>query len=349
MKKRYLVLENGTVFEGYAFGADAVCVGELVFNTGVCGYTQALTDESYLGQILLQTFPMIGNYGVNTEDIQGECKLKGYAVHEICDAPSNFRCEMTIDDFLKKQNVPGIYGIDTRAVTKLITKHGVMNAMLCDSVPEDISTIAEYKIADALSGVSTKKSKTAEDGKYKVTLVDYGTKCDIIDALCEWGCSVKVVGCDFSAQSILDDSPDGVVLSAGPGDPSENTYQIGQIGELVGKLPILAVGLGHEMLALSEGAQVKKMKCGHRGANQPSLCRSEGRTYVTSQNHGYEVVAESVVSGRVSFVNVNDGGCEGIDYPEKNAFSVQFEPDSGTTPFVFEKFISLMEGKNASR
>ena len=350
-KKAYLVLEDGTVFEGYSFGAQKDTIGELVFTTGMCGYIETLTDESYFGQIVLQTFPMIGNYGIIPEDFEGVCSVKGYVVREKCDNPSNFRCKTTLNSFLKESNIPAIYGVDTRAITKIIRERGVMNAAICSEIPSDLSEVKNYKIIRAVESVTAENTAVypAENEKYKVTLIDYGAKRNIIRELNKRGCSVTAVPANATAEEILKTNPDGIMLSNGPGDPAENLFQIEVIKELVGKKPIFGICLGHQLLALSLGAETEKLKYGHRGVNQPVKEVAGTRTYITSQNHGYAVVPQSVKKGKISFINANDGTCEGIDYEDLNAFSVQFHPEAASGPkdsaFLFDRFLKLMEEK----
>ena len=346
-----MVLEDGTVFEGYSFGVEKDAIGELVFTTGMCGYIETLTDESYYGQIVLQTFPMIGNYGIIPEDFEGECSVKGYVVREKCDNPSNFRCKGTLDSFLKEKGIPGIYGVDTRAITKIIREHGVMNAAICNEVPSDLKLLQNYKIIGAVDSVTAKTAAvySAENEKHKVTLIDYGAKRNIIRELNKRGCSVTAVPATTSAEEILKTNPDGIMLSNGPGDPAENLFQIEVIKNLIGKKPIFGICLGHQLLALAMGAKTEKLKYGHRGVNQPVKETDGVRTYITSQNHGYAVVPESVKRGKISFINANDGTCEGIDYNDLTAFSVQFHPEAASGPkdsaFLFDRFIKLMEEK----
>lgn len=347
--KRYLILEDGTVFEGKAFGADVPAVGELVFTTGMCGYIETLTDESYFGQIVLQTFPLIGNYGIIEEDFEGECSVKAYAVREVCEEPSNFRCQKTLDTFLKKKGIPGICGIDTRAVTKRIREKGVMNAAVADEIPADLEFIKSYKIVNAVENVTCRQSTVYnESGKYHAALIDYGAKRNIIRELVKRGCKVTVVPALTAAEDILKLNPDGVMLSNGPGDPAENTCQINEIKKLAGNVPIFGICLGHQLLSLALGAKTEKLKYGHRGVNQPVKEVNGARTYITSQNHGYAVVSGSVKKGEISFINANDGTCEGINYPNIKAFSVQFHPEACSGPrdtaFLFDRFIKLMEG-----
>ncbi|MGE4483872.1 MAG: carbamoyl phosphate synthase small subunit [Oscillospiraceae bacterium] len=353
MKKAYLVLSNGNVFEGCSFGAEGDTVGELVFTTGMCGYIETLTDPSYGGQIVLQTFPLIGNYGIIEEDFEGDTAARGYVVREWCDAPSNFRAQYDLDTFLKKRGIPGIYGIDTREVTRIIREYGVMNAAICSEVPEDLSEIKNFVIKDAVESVSGKSEAVfpaAGEEKYRITLVDYGAKGNIARELSKRGCTVRIVPYDTKAEDILKENPDGVMLSNGPGDPAENTGPIAEIEKLVGKVPIFGICLGHQLLAIANGGKTMKLKYGHRGANQPVRDLGGARTYITSQNHGYAVVADSLKGvGSLRFVNANDGTCEGMDYPDRRAFSVQFHPEACPGPkdtsYLFDRFINLMGGE----
>lgn len=350
MRKAYLVLQNGRVFEGYGFGADAGAVGELCFTTGVCGYVETLTDESYYGQIVLQTFPMIGNYGVCKDDFEGKPSVKGYVVREWCENPSNFRCEQTVDQFLKEHGIPGIYGVDTREITKTIREYGVMNATICNEIPKDLTDVIDYKIIDAVKSVSTDEEYTvsAENEKHRVTLIDYGAKKNIIRELKNRGCTVRVVPSSYTAEQILEGNPDGIMLSNGPGDPAENAFQIETIKKLFGKVPLFGICLGHQLLALANGAKTVKLKYGHRGANQPVKEVFGSRTFITSQNHGYAVVEDNLKNGKISFINANDKTVEGVDYPDYKAFSVQFHPEACGGPhdsaFLFDRFIDLMGG-----
>jgi len=350
MKKGYLVLEDGTVFEGERFGAEIESTGELVFTTGMCGYIETLTDPSYYGQIVMQTFPLIGNYGIIEDNFEGGCFVKGYVVREWCDAPSNFRAEEDLDTFLKKQGIPGLCGVDTREITKILRERGVMNARLCGSVPEDFMEIRSYAVRDAVGSVTAEKKQVfpAENEKFRVTLIDYGAKRNIIRELTKRGCTVTAVPAGTSAEEILAGKPDGVMLSNGPGDPAENAGPIAELSKLLGRVPIFGICLGHQLLALAAGGKTMKLKYGHRGVNQPVTEVGGTRTYITSQNHGYAVVSESLKSGRVSFVNANDGTCEGIDYPDEWAFTVQFHPEACSGPrdtaFLFDGFLEMMGG-----
>lgn len=350
MEKAYLVLENGQVFEGFSFGAKATNLGELVFTTGVVGYLETLTDPAYYGQIVVQTFPLIGNYGVIGEDVEGKkCHLKGYVVREWCDTPSNFRCDYDIDKFLKEQNIPGIYGVDTREITKTIRENGVMNAVICSEVPEDISFLKDYKVTGSVSATTCGDVMNVAEGEaYKVAVMDLGAVGDTVSHLAKRGCAVTILPASASAEEILALDPDGIVLSNGGGDPSENLEIIEEIKKLVGKKAILGISLGHQLLAMANGGSCEKLKYGHRGGNQPAKDVFGSRSYMTSQNHGYVVLADTVDGAKLTYVNLNDNSCEGLEYPEKKALSVQFIPEEFKGPhdtsFIYDKFISLMGG-----
>ena len=375
--KAYLVLENGMIFEGRAIGgwpdSDAeAAVGELVFTTGMTGYLETLTDPSYAGQIIMQTFPMIGNYGVISQDFEGKSFAKGYVVHELIDTPSNFRSEGKLDAFLKEQGIPGICGVDTRALTRLIRENGVMNACLYRSSEFKVQSsnmsgllerIREYRVKNVVAEVSTKEMlefgpgsptsaacSCAEGETLHVVLIDYGAKRNIIRCLVKRGCRVTVVPHDTTAEEILALKPDGVMLSNGPGDPAENEFEVQQIAKLVGKLPVFGICLGHQLTALAMGGKTYKLKYGHRGANQPV---TDGkRTWITTQNHGYAVESESMKgTAQLSFRNANDQSCEGLEYPGKRCFTVQFHPEACAGPhdteFLFDRFLRMMRGEEA--
>ena len=351
MKKGYLVLQDGRAFEGVRFGASGDAVGELVFTTGMCGYIETLTDPSYAGQIVMQTYPLIGNYGIIREDFEGACCVKGYVVRELCEAPSNFRTDLDLDAYLKERNVPGLCGVDTRELTRIIREHGVMNAILCDEIPTSLTPVETYAVTGAVEAVTCRTAETCPaegEERLRVTLLDYGAKRNIIRELQRRGCTVRVCPASTSAEEILAEKPDGVMLSNGPGDPAENSFQIAQIEKLLGRLPLFGICLGHQLTALAAGGATYKLKYGHRGVNQPVRDLAGVRTYITSQNHGYAVDGSSLKRGRVSFANANDGTCEGIDYPDLRAFTVQFHPEACTGPkdtaFLFDRFVSLMKG-----
>lgn len=368
MSTAYLILADGTVFKGSAIGATGRTIGEVVFTTGMTGYVETLTDPSYFGQIVTQTFPLIGNYGVNGTDAESKKSwVRGYIVRELCDAPSNFRCEGSLDAFLKAQGVVGICGIDTRALTKRLREAGVMNGMIasgdaCADVGEDklealLAEIRAYAITDAVKSVQechADSNPSAELTQKHVVLYDFGAKANIQRELEKRGCSVTVVPYDTTAEAVIKMQPDGIMLSNGPGDPAENVGVIEQIRALCdwGKIPIFGICLGHQMLSLARGATTSKLKYGHRGGNHPCKDTGTGRVYITSQNHGYAVEPDSLPAfARMSFINMNDGTCEGIEYTDIPAFSVQFHPEACGGPhdtnFLFDRFINMMENKNA--
>lgn len=348
----FLVLSNGRVFEGKRIGAAGDSIGELVFTTGMEGYIETLTDESYAGQIVIQTFPLIGNYGIIEEDFEGKSAVRGYIVREECETPSNFRCNYPLDEFLKKNNIPGLCGLDTRALTRMLREEGTMNAMICDTVPEVLDALKNYAVRGVVAEVSRKEPTVCPaqgETRFRVTLLDYGAKNNIIRSLTKRGCEVTVVPQNTSAEDILAGNPDGIMLSNGPGDPEENTYCIEQIRKLIGKKPIFGICLGHQLTALAMGGKTVKLKYGHRGANQPVKEVGGTRTYITSQNHGYAVVSESLgKEARVTFINANDKSCEGVEYPLLDCFTVQFHPEAcggpKDTDFLFDRFIEKMKG-----
>lgn len=353
-EKAYICLANGKIFEGTRFGAGGDITGELVFTTGMGGYIETLTDPSYYGQIVMQTFPLIGNYGFIDEDCESaKSFVSAYIVHEKCDCPSNFRCNSTLEEYMKKNSIIGIYGVDTREITKIIRESGVMNATICSN-PKDFSIekTQEYKIEGAVEAVSVKHPYpvACENPKHNVVLIDYGKKENIVRELTKRNCNVAVMPSSTKAEDILKLNPDGIMLSNGPGDPDDNKDCIEELKRLVGKKPIFGICLGHQLLALAMGAKTEKLKYGHRGVNQPVKNLETGRTYISSQNHGYAVINETVeeIGGEISYINANDGTNEGINYPDKKAFSVQFHPEACSGPhdtrFLFDKFIDMMGG-----
>lgn len=351
----YICLENGQTFKGYSFGATKEVIGELVFTTGMCGYIETLTDPSYYGQIVMQTFPLIGNYGIINEDKESNKPyVSAYIVREKCDKPSNFRCDEDLDTFLKENDIPGVYGVDTREITKIIRESGVMNAFITTNPKNaDYEKIKKYKIVDAVKSVSAEKPQLipSDSHKYNVVLLDFGAKKNIVRELNKRGCNVAVMPYNTKADDILKLGVDGIMLSNGPGDPSENTEIVEELKKLIGKVPMFGICLGHQLLALAMGGKTTKLKYGHRGVNQPVKNLETGRTYISSQNHGYAVVNETIeaAGGKVSYINANDGTCEGVDYEDKKAFSVQFHPEACSGPhdtrFIFDKFIDMMGGK----
>ncbi len=347
----YLVLENGKIFEGVRFGANRDAIGELVFNTGVVGYPEILCDSRNSGNIVVQTFPLMGNYGIIDSDLTREPSLSAYVVREVCTSPSNFRCERDLDSYLKEKGIPAICGVDTRELTCELRREGAMMALLCDTLPEDIGFIAEHKAPGSVqkaSAESTKSFAAKGEKQRRAVLVDFGVSEGEIEALTSRGCEVIRVPYDTTAEEIMNLSPDGVVLSAGPGDPEEMTDPARQVRALFGRVPLFGVGLGHQVAAIAAGGRTYKMKCGHRGTNQPVTEAGGSRTYITSQNHGYAVCADSLKgTADVYFTNANDGTCEGLHYPGKKCFTVQFipdaEPSTAGTAFLYDRFTELMD------
>lgn len=357
-EKAYLMLADGQVFEGMSFGAKGTVIGEVVFTTGLTGYQETLTDPSYFGQIVTQTFPLIGNYGVNEYDSESmRSYVSGYIVREWCAMPSNFRSEGNINDFLIKHNIVGICDIDTRRLTRIIREVGVMNGIITtedvySNKEKFLEQVRSFSIKDAVKSVTVQQagSFTPEVKKYKVVLFDFGYKKNIRNELVNRNCEVVVVPADTTAEQVKELNPDGIMFSNGPGDPAENTEIINNIREIqkLG-IPIFGICLGHQLMALANGAKTEKLKYGHRGANQPVIDLESGLTYVTSQNHGYAVVGDSIPPeiGRVSHINANDKTCEGIRYTAVNARTVQFHPEAHGGPldtaYLFDEFIETME------
>ena len=355
MSKAYLLLENGMVFEGEGFGAAGTRLGELVFTTGMTGCAESLTDPSYRGQLITFTFPMLGNYGICYEDRESpHIHARGVVVREYCPSPSNFRAEVDVDTFLREEGVCGICGVDTRRITQLIRTKGVMNAAVTDAEPDDalLELVCANRVTGVVDEVTVKEPLLLAprgEARYSVALLDYGYKRSIADCLTARGCAVTLYPARTPAEQIIAAGHDGVMLSNGPGDPQENAYSIEQIKILMDTLPTFGICLGHQMMAIASGARTRKMKFGHRGANQPAKDLKTGRVYVTSQNHGYAVDNASLPdSGAVMrFVNVNDGSCEGLDYPGKRAFSLQFHPEAHGGPLdcltAFDRFTAMMK------
>lgn len=356
--KAYLMLADGQIFEGRSFGAKGTVIGEVVFTTGLTGFQETLTDPSYYGQIVTQTFPLIGNYGVNHEDNESSRSyVSGYIVREWCNAPSNFRCEGNVNDFLEQHNIIGINNIDTRRLTRIIRETGVMNGVITtedvySKKDELLEQIRAFSVKNAVKSVTNSETITypAENKKFRVVLFDFGYKRNIRQELIKRGCEVIVVPADTTAETVKEIAPDGIMFSNGPGDPAENVEIIENIKEIekLG-IPIFGICLGHQLMALANGGKTEKLKYGHRGANQPVIDLESGLTYVTSQNHGYAVVGDSISPeiGKVSHINANDKTCEGIRYTAVNAFTVQFHPEAHGGPldtdYLFDEFVKNME------
>lgn len=359
-QKAYLLLANGQIFEGKSFGVTGTTIGEVVFATGMTGYQETLTDPSYYGQIAVQTFPLNGNYGTNSEDFESEkCWMRGYIVREWCEVPSNFRCEKSIDAFLKEQNVIGLYGIDTRQLTRIIRESGVMNgAITTENVYEMkdalLEQIRSYEIVDAVKTVSIAETKVydVEQPQRHVVMMDFGYKNNILNSLLQRGCKVTVVPHDTAAEDVLALNPDGIMLTNGPGNPEENVEVIANLKKLIAaKVPMFGICLGHQLTALANGGKTVKLKYGHRGGNQPVKDLRTGRIYVTSQNHGYAVVGDSIDTaiGQMSHYNVNDKTCEGFIYHNAPVYTVQFHPEAcggpQDTAFLFDQFMDFIDGE----
>lgn len=392
--KAYLILEDGTVFEGTHIGAEREVISEIVFNTSMAGYLEVLTDPSYAGQAVCMTYPLIGNYGVCREDMESaKAWTDGFIVRELSQVPSNFRSDMGLEEFLKENDVPGIAGIDTRALTKLLREKGTMNGMITTrqgvelagvlpalaayapgKVVERVTCREAYRVEPArtlsdngaLSGMARFDERAYREGErercpslvkelngagLKVALMDFGAKANIAASLAARGCSVTVYPAWTKAEEILSREPDGIMLSNGPGDPKECGDIIEEIRKLyASEVPVFAICLGHQLMALANGADTHRLKYGHRGGNHPVKDLMSGRVYISSQNHGY-VVDTDTLDPKVAvpaFINVNDGTNEGLAYTGKNIFTVQFHPEACPGPqdsgYLFDRFIAMMKG-----
>ena len=353
--KAYLILEDGTVFEGTSIGSSREVISEIVFNTSMTGYLEVLTDPSYAGQAVVMTYPLIGNYGICREDMESrQAWPDGYIVRELSRIPSNFRSGDTIDHFLKEQDIPGISGIDTRALTKILREKGTMNGMITTNGDYDLEEVKEkirqYTVKGVVLKTSVKKPYVLPGDGKKVALLDCGAKDNIARNLNKRGCEVTVYPADTPAEEILKTNPDGIMLSNGPGDPAENVGIIEEVRKLYeSSVPIFAICLGHQLMALATGAKTYKLKYGHRGGNHPVKDLETGRVYITSQNHGYAVDEESLDPSVAvpAFVNVNDKTNEGLKYVGKNIFTVQYHPEACPGPldsgYLFDRFMLMME------
>lgn len=357
MMKAFLILEDGHVFTGTSIGSRKEIISEIVFNTSMTGYLEVLTDPSYAGQAVCMTYPLIGNYGICYEDTESLRPWPdGYIVREVSRTASNFRSEDTIQNFLKRFDIPGIAGVDTRALTRLLREKGTMNGMITTNEQYDLEEILPrlraYNTGNVVERVTcSEKSVLKGEGK-KVALLDLGAKNNIARSLHQRGCQVTIYPASTLAKEILADRPDGIMLSNGPGDPKECTQIIQEIWKLYqSDVPIFAICLGHQLMALATGADTYKMKYGHRGGNHPVKDLETGRVYISSQNHGY-VVDTNNLDPQVAvpaFVNVNDGTNEGLKYTGKNIFTVQFHPEACPGPqdsgYLFDRFMKMMGGE----
>lgn len=345
--KANLILENGMVFEGTAFGYLEDSVGEVVFTTGMTGYQEVLTDPSYYGQIVTMTYPLIGNYGINFEDMESKSpKVKGFIVRENCSFPNNFRCEMGLEDFLKQNKIIGLEGIDTRALTKVLRNHGTMKGIISlesKSIDAVKDRVEAFSNKDAVSIVSTKKKFEIDGPGKHVAIMDFGIKENIIRNFKKRGCKITVFPMSSTAEEVLAVNPDLVFLSNGPGDPEDLTDVIENVKKIVGVKPIVGICLGHQLLALTLGGQTSKLKFGHRGCNHPVKDLEQNRVHITSQNHGY-VVSELPQDVVATHVNINDGTVEGMKHTKLPIFSVQFHPEAAAGPqdsqYIFDNFMN---------
>ena len=353
--KAFLILEDGTVFCGQSIGSTREVISEIVFNTSMTGYLEVLTDPSYAGQAVVMTYPLIGNYGICYEDMESERPWPdGYIVRELSRIPSNFRSQGTIQEFLAKHDIPGIAGIDTRALTKILREKGTMNGIITTNenynLDEVLPKLKAYTTGKVVEKVTCKEKYVLEGNGPKVALMDFGAKRNIARNLNKRGCQVTVYPALTTAEEILADHPDGIMLSNGPGDPKECTSIIKEIKKLYdSEVPIFAICLGHQLMALANGADTYKMKYGHRGGNHPVKDLKTGRVYISSQNHGYVVNTDTLDPSIAvpAFTNVNDGTNEGLAYTGKNIFTVQFHPEACPGPqdsgYLFDRFMNMME------
>ncbi len=359
-KERILVLEDGSVFRGKALGSDNFQVGELVFNTSMTGYQEILTDNSYCGQIVMMTYPLIGNYGINRDDSESiEPAVFGFVIKDYCPHPSNWRSQESLDEFLNKENIPGIYDVDTRALTRKIRDKGTMRAKMADAdadIDEIVREINEAPIIhDQVERVSTHKLYSVPSRGLKVVLMDFGAKLGIVRELSSRGCDIVVVPYDTPYETIMNFRPDGVMLTNGPGNPEDVPEAIETIKKLMGQTVVFGICLGHQLIALANGAKTYKLKFGHRGGNHPVVFLEDGHVEITSQNHGYAVDIDSLKDTDLEMTHqaLNDKSCEGIRHTKVPAFSVQFHPEANAGPEdskdLFDQFIALMESEKKKK
>jgi len=358
-RKALLVLEDGAAFEGYTFGVEKTVYGEVVFDTAMTGYQEMLTDPSFAGQIVVPTYPLIGNYGINDEDYESsKIQVRGFIVKERCLEPSNWRSKKTLEQYLAENDTPGIYDIDTRAVTRHIRALGTMMGIISPDLSREeaeakLKTIQQYGMTDFIEEVTTKKPfqwDSKNDGDRKaihIVIVDMGLKYNIPRLLCQLGCQPTIVPVHMTAEDILELNPDGILFSPGPGDPSLLDYAVKLVQKLLDKKPVMGICLGHQLIALAMGGKTYKMKFGHRGGNHPVRDLKTGRIYITTQNHGYAVDADSLKNGlEVSHVNSNDNTVEGLRHKELPVFSIQYHSEGAPGPldntYLFNQFIEMI-------
>lgn len=363
--KGYLVLEDGSLFVGEGFGAAGAAVGEVVFNTGMTGYQEVLTDPSYCGQIVLMTYPLIGNYGINPDDFESRSPwIRGFLVKELCDQPSHWQAVKSLSAYLKENGIPGVAGIDTRALTRHLRSSGTMRGVIVatesdappapDQVAAWVARAQSFQMHDQVRQVTTAKPYRLEGPGHRVVVVDYGSKGYILRCLQELGCDLTVVPATMSAREILALEPDGLMLTNGPGDPADLPEAIQTVRHLleVPGLPLFGICLGHQIASLALGAKTYKLKYGHRGANHPVKDEITNRVYITSQNHGYAVDEWSLDPAEVAVThrNLNDGTVEGLTHRHKPVFTVQYHPEAAPGPqengYLFQRFIQLMDTRH---
>ena len=357
--KATLILANGSIFSGASIGSTETRVCEMVFNTSMAGYQEILTDPSYAGQGVVMSYPLIGNYGVNHEDNESRQPwAEAFVVRHLSPRGSNFRCEGDLGSYLKEHNITGIQGVDTRALTKILRSQGSMNGMLTCAEHFNIAQVLEqlksYRVENTVARVTRPEPQVYPaygQEKYHVAMMDYGVKQHMIECLRRRGCKVTALPASTSAEEVLSGGYDGVMLSNGPGDPAENTAIITELKKLYNSnIPLFGVCLGHQLLALATGAKTGKLAYGHRGGNHPVRDMEKGRVFITSQNHGYMVLSDSVdpAVAEVSHVNVNDGTCEGLRYKRPKCFTTQFHPEANAGPkdteYLFNRFVDSMGG-----
>ncbi len=372
-----LALEDGLVFTGVSFGAEGTTEGEVVFNTGMTGYQEVLTDPSYAGQIVTMTYPEIGNYGVNVEDIESfnkKVQVRGFVLKELSPEVSSFRANRSLQEYLASEGIVGIAEVDTRALTRHIRQAGAMNGVISTEVLDDAELVERAKNAASMTGADYVKVVTPKEGYdwpegyisefaqahrehgekvYNVVAIDCGAKVNILRNLVECGCKVTVVPATASAEEILARKPDGVFVSNGPGDPEAVTYTIETLKQLVGRVPVCGICLGHQLLTWALGGRTYKLKFGHRGSNQPVRNEATGKVEITSQNHGFAADADSLeaAGATVSHVNLNDGTVEGFTHSDKAVFSVQYHPEASPGPhdatYLFDCFRDMMGSGSA--
>ncbi|MEE6131245.1 MULTISPECIES: carbamoyl phosphate synthase small subunit [Bacillaceae] len=352
--QRQLILEDGTVFIGEGFGSEREMTGEVVFNTGMTGYQEILSDPSYCAQIVTLTYPMIGNYGINRDDFESiEPAVHGLIVKEVCEVPSNFRSELSVDEFLKQKDIPGLAGIDTRKLTRKIRQYGTLRGRVCGTdvnVEEVVASLKSYSLpTDSVEKVSTTNAYPSPGRGQKVVLVDYGMKHGILRELTARQCDVIVVPYNVTAEEILRLNPDGIMLSNGPGDPKDVPEAIDMINGILGKVPLFGICLGHQLFSLACGADTEKMKFGHRGSNHPVKDLRTNKVALTSQNHGYTVREASLENTdlEITHIALNDGTVEGVKHTKYPAFTVQYHPEASPGPEdangLFNEFMELMK------